>query len=108
MRDILATITLIAGVALSQDRAQFSAAEAVWEQPIQARGGREAIARVQNLLVLSSDRHGPQFATLIVVPGFLWSWMNRGVTGGGAYTQAFDLITKRKCSVGCNTRSFER
>ena len=82
----LASVVLCGGAAGSPDSLQVGA----WERAIEAKGGRERLDAVTNV-VISARTRGSSFETLFVMPSKLWAWHDERPTVFGRWLEVTNL-----------------
>ena len=82
----LVGVVLCHGAPGSADSTQAGA----WERAIEAKGGRERLDAVTNV-VISARTRGSSFETLLVLPSKLWAWHDERPTVFGRWLQMTNL-----------------
>ena len=92
-------LLLIAGTEARAQSLPIERAKELWEQAIAAKGGREQLYQVQNLVVTSKTKygngtktfHGYRTVGLYVLPDKWWKWYDDSPGGFGRHTITFNF-----------------
>jgi hypothetical protein len=90
---LLTPIALACGVLCSDmagSGAAYSQQVGAWERAIDAKGGRERLYGVRNV-VISARTSGSSFETLFVLPSKFWSWHDERPTVFGRWAEMTNL-----------------